>query len=522
MDGPSFILVVLLTCPLVTFGRPVGGKYEFDMSIEGARTCYASGLLKGGKITLSVLAHAKVTLEIAVKESLCANIEFDDGNCPEVSLQTLKTTVEVLGTGSLAFVNDQALFTANKSGIYVVELAYHTQSLSKRGLTSAGDAGSRDQDAEQELSESIAGTTLVNKDQTIKVFVNFKNPYGFLSAVDYPYLIFYGIMTALYAIYGIVWLTLMACSFKDLVRLQFWIAAVIIIGLVEKVFFVSEYSTINEGNTSSGLIIVAETVSAAKRALARMLLIIVSLGFGTVRPRLGEDFKKVVAAGVIYFLLAVLDGILRTTKDTVDTRDFASLATFIVLFLFDVFIVWWIFKGLVDTRKVLRIRKNEVKLSLYNHLMYALIFTIVATIGFIVWMLLEIDFPANDCLSDWKEAWLKGAFWHILFVFILLVIMVLWRPSANSNRFAYSLVETEEPEGQDEEQGGNKNFESVKMRTLSKSEPSIPPVTSHAEDDLKWVEENLPSTAVDKSVLPLVLDSDEEVMTTQFEVSKLK
>lgn len=34
MDGPSFILVVLLTCPLVTFGRPVGGKYEFDMSIE--------------------------------------------------------------------------------------------------------------------------------------------------------------------------------------------------------------------------------------------------------------------------------------------------------------------------------------------------------------------------------------------------------------------------------------------------------------------------------------------------------
>eukprot|EP00731_Ephydatia_muelleri_P033353 Em0028g28a len=475
MDGPSFILVVLLTCPLVTFGRPVGGKYEFDMSIEGARTCYASGLLKGGKITLSVLAHAKVTLEIAVKESLCANIEFDDGNCPEVSLQTLKTTVEVLGTGSLAFVNDQALFTANKSGIYVVELAYHTQSLSKRGLTSAGDAGSRDQDAEQELSESIAGTTLVNKDQTIKVFVNFKNPYGFFECSGLP------LPDSLYAIYGIVWLTLMACSFKDLVRLQptavmsydlpdsvtflfqFWIAAVIIIGLVEKVFFVSEYSTINEGNTSSGLIIVAETVSAAKRALARMLLIIVSLGFGTVR-----------------------------------------------------------YLGLVDTRKVLRIRKNEVKLSLYNHLMYALIFTIVATIGFIVWMLLEIDFPANDCLSDWKEAWLKGAFWHILFVFILLVIMVLWRPSANSNRFAYSLVETEEPEGQDEEQGGNKNFESVKMRTLSKSEPSIPPVTSHAEDDLKWVEENLPSTAVDKSVLPLVLDSDEEVMTTQFEVSKLK
>lgn len=27
------------------------------------------------------------------------------------------------------------------------------------------------------------------------------------------------------------------------------------------------------------------------------------------------------------------------------------------------------------------------------------VFVHLATIGFIVWMLLEIDFPANDCLS---------------------------------------------------------------------------------------------------------------------------
>ena len=36
-----------------------------------------------------------------------------------------------------------------------------------------------------------------------------------------------------------------------------------------------------------------------------------------------------------------------------------------------------IFSALVTTRRALRIRKNIVKLSLYNHLAYALIATVV-------------------------------------------------------------------------------------------------------------------------------------------------
>ena len=55
----------------------------------------------------------------------------------------------------------------------------------------------------------------------------------------------------------------------------------------------------------------AEFVSAIKRALSRMLLIIVAMGFGTVKPRLGDSLGKVVAVGIVYTILAVLDGIIR-------------------------------------------------------------------------------------------------------------------------------------------------------------------------------------------------------------------
>ncbi len=43
---------------------------------------------------------------------------------------------------------------------------------------------------------------------------------------------------------------MMLCSFSDLVRLQFWVMAVIILGFLEKTFFVAEYSAINLGNDS--------------------------------------------------------------------------------------------------------------------------------------------------------------------------------------------------------------------------------------------------------------------------------
>ena len=36
--------------------------------------------------------------------------------------------------------------------------------------------------------------------------------------------------------------------------------------------------------------------------------------------------------------------------------------------------------------------------------------------------------------QDWKEIWVDDAFWHLLFSIILLVIMVLWRPTINNQR----------------------------------------------------------------------------------------
>lgn len=50
--------------------------------------------------------------------------------------------------------------------------------------------------------------------------------------------------------------------------------------------------------------------------------------------------------------------------------------------------------------------------------------------------------------------------------------------------------------------------------------PSVNKNTTTEEDDLRWVEENIPTALVDRA-LP-VLDSEDEVINTKFEVSKMQ
>jgi Lung seven transmembrane receptor len=42
-------------------------------------------------------------------------------------------------------------------------------------------------------------------------------------------------MCLVYVIYGIAWLVVSFCQWRDLLRIQFWIGGVILLGMLEKV-----------------------------------------------------------------------------------------------------------------------------------------------------------------------------------------------------------------------------------------------------------------------------------------------
>jgi len=349
------------------------------------------------------------------------------------------------------------------------------------------------------------------------VHVEMRSPSGgFLSVTDWPLLPFYGTMCGLYVVLGLAWLIVCAMHWRDILRIQFWIGGVIFLGMVEKAMFCAEYQNINNsGKATEGLILAAEVVSCGKRTLARMLVIIVSLGFGIVKPRLGPLLNRVVGTGGLYFILASVEACLRVVHPKNDPSNKTLMAA-IPLAVIDASICWWVFSALIATTRTLRLRRNLVKLSLYRHFTNTLVFAVVASIIFMLWSIKYHKIV--DCLTEWKDLWVDEAFWHLLFSCLLCVIMVLWRPSQNNQRYAFTpLLDDGEDASSDEETLYNDAWDGMKMRGNKNSRPDTPEGADPEEDPLKWVEENIPDV---EAALP-VIDSEEEIETTKIEISKL-
>ncbi|KAM9468890.1 transmembrane protein 87A [Clarias gariepinus] len=351
---------------------------------------------------------------------------------------------------------------------------------------------------------------------SVTLEVSMIGPHQYISASEWPLMIFYMVMCIIHVLLGVLWLALSACYWRDLLRIQFWIGGVIFLGMLEKAVYYAEFQSIRyDGLSVQGAVVFAEVLSAVKRTLARVLVIIASLGYGIVKPRLGALLHRVVGVGLLYLSFSVVEGILRVNSGQGSS---SRLLCDIVLAVTDSCIVWWIFISLAQTMKLLRLRRNVVKLSLYRHFTNTLIFAVIASVIFIIWT--TKTFKLSKCQSDWREMWIDDAFWRFLFSTILLVIMFLWRPSANNQRYAFSPLVDEISDEEEAEQLVNEAFEGVKMRGFkSETNGSVKP--AKVDEDLKWVEENIPTSMADVALPPL-LDSDEEIMTTKFEMSKME
>nr|XP_023418780.1 transmembrane protein 87B [Cavia porcellus] len=349
----------------------------------------------------------------------------------------------------------------------------------------------------------------------LNVSLSMVGPHGYISASDWPLMIFYMVMCIVYIFYGVLWLMWSACYWKDILRIQFWIAAVIFLGMLEKAVFYSEYQNINNTGLSSDKTLLPHyrVMRLAQRDLTSHYSSSFSfllLPFLHSRPRLGTVMHRVIGLGLLYFIFAAIEGVMRVIG--ANDSDLVLLAS-LPLSLLDSGLCWWIFISLAQTMKTLRLRKNTVKFSLYRHFTNTLIFAVLASVVFMVWT--TKTFRMAKCQSDWMELWVDDAFWSFLFSLILMVIMFLWRPSANNQRYAFMpLIDDSDDEVEEFMVTSENLTEGIKLRaSKTVSNGTAKPSTSdNFDEDLKWVEENIPSSFTDVA-LPVLVDSDEEIMT---------
>ncbi|XP_077232824.1 lung seven transmembrane receptor family protein [Tasmannia lanceolata] len=264
-----------------------------------------------------------------------------------------------------------------------------------------------------------------------------RNPGGYLPGKMAPLLTFYGFMSLAYLILGLIWFLQFVRFWKDILQLHYHITMVIGLGMCEMAFWYFEYANFNStGSRPMGITIWAVTFSTVKKTVSRLLLLVVSMGYGVVKPTLGGISSKIALLGVIYF---VASEALELVEHLGNINDFSSKAKlFLVLpvAILDACFILWIFSSLSKTLEKLQTRRSMAKLELYRKFTNALAVSVLLSV---TWIGYELYFNASDPLSElWERSWIIPAFWAVLAYLLLAVICVLWAPSHNPTRYAYS------------------------------------------------------------------------------------
>lgn len=264
-----------------------------------------------------------------------------------------------------------------------------------------------------------------------------KNPTGYLPGRLAPLLKFYGFLSLAYLILGLFWFLQYVRFGNDILQLQNCITAVISLGMLEMTLWYFEYANFNAtGRRPMSITTWAITFMAIKKTVSRLLLLVVSMGYGVVRPTLGGITSKVVLLGAIYF---VASEALELVENVGNINDVSGRArTFLVLpvAVLDTFFIIWIFTSLTKTLEKLHARKSFAKLNLYRRFTNSLAVAVVLSFALICY---ELYFRAADPFGeDWGTAWIITAFWNSLSFILLCIICLLWAPSQNATRYAYS------------------------------------------------------------------------------------
>ena len=222
-------------------------------------------------------------------------------------------------------------------------------------------------------------------------------------------------------------------------QLHHCVTAVVAASFAESFLWYADYEYFNSVGTRPVLLaIIASCVGAAREAASRTLVLIVSTGYGVVRPTLGGLTSRVCGLGAAYFVAAAALDVVTHAGNVDDLTKQTRVFLVVPVALMDATYVLWIFQSLSRTLTQLRARRQLAKLALYARFTNVLA---VSVVGSVMWIAYETWFRATDALNQkWRADWVVGAFWHVLSFLLLGAICVLWAPGDGATQFAYGEV----------------------------------------------------------------------------------
>ena len=277
--------------------------------------------------------------------------------------------------------------------------------------------------------------------------VAFSNGFGYLAAKQFGYLPFYAVLTGAYCVLLTAYLVASMCYKEHLTALNYATLALCVVGMVECALYFVLYLWKNATGTPTWpptpLQWAAAFVGVLKRDLARVLLIVVGLGYGVVKPSLPKcTVLMIVILALAFFVISVWKDIAKDGLfvDAEHAKGGSTIVPTILtlnesaLLFVDVIMLAWTMSALVNTQQSLQASRQAEKLRMYNSLIGVML-SFVA-----VWGLFEayrVCVVERVIALNWHLSWILNSFWHVSSFAILLTIAFVWRPSNTSEQLSY-------------------------------------------------------------------------------------
>eukprot|EP00158_Paraphelidium_tribonemae_P002676 Partr_v1_DN25574_c0_g1_i2_m20877 putative Transmembrane protein 87A len=268
-----------------------------------------------------------------------------------------------------------------------------------------------------------------------------KQPFGYLNAVSYPFLPFYATLSFAYLIIGVVWIVVSAMHWRDILPVQNYIAGLFLVLMVDYAFHYGfyQYATQNE-RPSMVLGAFSSIMNSLRNAASIFVLLLVSMGYGVVRPSLGSDMKKCIGISVALFVAFLILNFadIASKKQTQSPNFFAALLILLPVAICMTTSFYWILVSINTTIVHLETRRQMFKLKMYKWLKLNISVGIVAVFactllfGLILSWMTHLDAWARS----WESLWFVQTGWmNILYLGMFLSMIILWRPTKNNARY---------------------------------------------------------------------------------------
>ena len=273
--------------------------------------------------------------------------------------------------------------------------------------------------------------------------VLFQNAFGHLPASQVPKLSFFAGASLAYAIVLGIWLFSYIRYRSNILPVQNYITAICGFLVIEMIVIWGYYTCLNRNGNNAGTkayLAILSIFNSFRNAFTFFLLLIVCLGYGVVKPSLGDLMWKCRALAGLHFVFAAIYTVFSYILPPDSASPWVLLVILPLSLTMTAFYIW-ILSSLTHTIKFLEDRKQHVKALMYKNLWRLLLGSVLVIFAFFFFnsLIFANESPLEFITRHWQSRWFMLDGWlNVVYFVDFCIIAFIWRPTENNRRFAMS------------------------------------------------------------------------------------